>query len=405
MKTEKVQVELHGHMIEIEKRGDKYVKPDILKRLEGYNAALKPGYEPIILAQRPRDGTFANNALRWGCGGLAIDACRLGTGDDLRGGQYSGTERARGNCYGEHRNLPPEMYAHPTGRWPANVLLQHCAPHPCACGGEGDCPDCGGSGIVPGCERVGVRRVRGTAPSGPNPGNRGMFIPNGDGTGWGRQGYADPDGKETVEAWACAPGCPVAMVGAQSGESVSRDGGKSGTAFCAGQRGEPRSDTRKGHNDTGTAARFFLNLPPDGARFRYQAKAARRERNDGLDDFYWRRDDDSPAGFVRVSREEWEALGERQRAVGNVHPTVKPVILAEWLSRLTLPPPREDGEEPRRILDPFVGSGSTLLGALEAGWDEATGIDIVREYCDIAEGRLAAWARAHRQPQLEGIER
>ena len=44
---------------------------------EGYGTALKPAYEPIILAMNPLDGTFANNALKYKVAGLNIDGCRI----------------------------------------------------------------------------------------------------------------------------------------------------------------------------------------------------------------------------------------------------------------------------------------------------------------------------------------
>jgi site-specific DNA-methyltransferase (adenine-specific) len=46
---------------------------------DGYGTALKPAWEPILFAMKPREGTFATNALKWGCGGVNIDACRVGT--------------------------------------------------------------------------------------------------------------------------------------------------------------------------------------------------------------------------------------------------------------------------------------------------------------------------------------
>jgi site-specific DNA-methyltransferase (adenine-specific) len=44
---------------------------------EGYGTTLKPAYEPIILAMKPLDGTFAENALKWGVAGLNIDEARI----------------------------------------------------------------------------------------------------------------------------------------------------------------------------------------------------------------------------------------------------------------------------------------------------------------------------------------
>jgi DNA modification methylase len=53
-----------------------------------------------------------------------------------------------------------------------------------------------------------------------------------------------------------------------------------------------------------------------------------------------------------------------------------------------LPPP----EYQPRILIPFAGSGSEMIGALLAGWYEIVGIEMEQEYCEIAEARLKWWA-------------
>lgn len=57
----------------------KVTKPatDQAKQWEGWGTALKPAYEPFILARKPLDGTYANNVLKHGVGGLNIDGCRL----------------------------------------------------------------------------------------------------------------------------------------------------------------------------------------------------------------------------------------------------------------------------------------------------------------------------------------
>jgi site-specific DNA-methyltransferase (adenine-specific) len=69
-----------------------------------------------------------------------------------------------------------------------------------------------------------------------------------------------------------------------------------------------------------------------------------------------------------------------ERGKGNKHPTVKPLALMQWLVRLVTPP---NGV----VLDPFCGSGSTLIAAVREG-HSFVGIDIDREYCAIAEQRL-----------------
>lgn len=84
---------------------------------------------------------------------------------------------------------------------------------------------------------------------------------------------------------------------------------------------------------------------------------------------------------------------ERQAGMGgteNDHPTMKPIDLARQLATLLLPPGRTDGTA-RRLLVPFSGSGSEMIGALQAGWDEVTGIEQSAEYVGITRKRLAWW--------------
>lgn len=93
------------------------------KTWDGYGTALKPAWEPIILARKPLIGTVASNVLRHGTGALNIDGCRVGTSDRYSypqgpGGKshhYSSSKRSA-----EVHPNPTE--SHPLGRWPANVI-------------------------------------------------------------------------------------------------------------------------------------------------------------------------------------------------------------------------------------------------------------------------------------------
>jgi hypothetical protein len=49
----------------------------LAQQWDGYGTALKPAWEPIILARKPLIGTMAENVAAYGVGGLAIDACRI----------------------------------------------------------------------------------------------------------------------------------------------------------------------------------------------------------------------------------------------------------------------------------------------------------------------------------------
>lgn len=72
-----------------------------------------------------------------------------------------------------------------------------------------------------------------------------------------------------------------------------------------------------------------------------------------------------------------------ERGKANNHPTVKPIALTKWLATLLLPP---DSVKPRRLLVPFAGSGSEMVGAIEAGWDEIVGVEQSEQYAEINSG-------------------
>jgi len=65
-------------------------------RWDGWGTALKPGYEPIVLARKPLSGTVAANVLEHGTGAVNIDACRVGD-DTSRGDRYRGSAPGGGD--------------------------------------------------------------------------------------------------------------------------------------------------------------------------------------------------------------------------------------------------------------------------------------------------------------------
>ena len=96
----------------------------------GIGTALKPAWEPIVLARKPLDGTVAGNVLEWGTGALNIDACRVAAADKAKfpAGAVSETEAVYGGGGGMYANRPRPADSNPSGRWPANVLLdEHAA--------------------------------------------------------------------------------------------------------------------------------------------------------------------------------------------------------------------------------------------------------------------------------------
>ncbi len=87
----------------------------------GWGTALKPAFEPIVVARKPLIGTVAANVLQHGTGALNIDASRI-AGDDAPEGRtrHGGGVAGNASSYELNGNVRP---ASPAGRWPANVVL------------------------------------------------------------------------------------------------------------------------------------------------------------------------------------------------------------------------------------------------------------------------------------------
>jgi hypothetical protein len=145
-------------------------------------------------------------------------------------------------------------------------------------------------------------------------------------------------------------------------------GGRSGhtAAYGGGYKREYYGDDKPGFGDSGSACRFF-----------YSAKASPQDRNEGLEGFEERQQDES--------RKEGNPGGDNPRNRGvhnrsNFHPTVKPVDLMCYLCRLITP-------KGGTVLDPFMGSGSTGKAAQMEGFN-FIGIELDPEYFKIAKARI-----------------
>ena len=95
---------------------DKNPATDAARRWNGWGTALKPALEPITVARKPLRGTVAENILTHGCGGLNVDACRVGTESTIR------TQRDSVSLAGWASVNRSPVGGSESGRWPANLI-------------------------------------------------------------------------------------------------------------------------------------------------------------------------------------------------------------------------------------------------------------------------------------------
>ena len=101
------------------------------RQWSGWGTALKPAWEPIIMARKPLIGTVAENVLQYGTGGINVDACRVG----FHGEADKAAAAAQRSCQDQNKNrtaygkfnngeasLEPYLSGMDKGRWPANVV-------------------------------------------------------------------------------------------------------------------------------------------------------------------------------------------------------------------------------------------------------------------------------------------
>jgi DNA modification methylase len=93
------------------------------KQWQGWGTALKPAFEPVIVARKPIEGTVANNVLKWGTGGLNIDGSRIGRqeGDNSSAGNRTATFGTQDTNSGGDGS--GGWTQNDSGRWPANIIL------------------------------------------------------------------------------------------------------------------------------------------------------------------------------------------------------------------------------------------------------------------------------------------
>lgn len=118
------------HMTALAGRYGESVTPDITapatpdaERWQGWGTALKPAFEPVVVARKPLgEKTVAANVLAYGTGALNIDATRIGGEGGTKAVDFGETA---GTMYGGGKGKPRNAIGtlDGRGRWPANVVL------------------------------------------------------------------------------------------------------------------------------------------------------------------------------------------------------------------------------------------------------------------------------------------
>jgi len=257
----------------------------LAKQWNGWGTALKPSFEPIIVARKPFKGSLVDNVMEYGVGGINIDECRIATDEDT--GRVCGTNR---DVYGGFDKKTITV-KNKLGRFPSNVIHD-------------------------GSEEV-ISGFPDTNPTKPHDGD-GLPLDTRN-MGWGFKRMPS-----TIE------------------------------------------------DNGGSASRYF-----------YCAKASKKDRDEGLDMFDSMQISD---GSIRSNSETGRKYGANPVEKKNIHPTVKPVELMQYLVRLVTP---KNGT----TLDCFCGSGSTGKATMfenrerEANY-KFIGIELTKEYLPICEARI-----------------
>ena len=206
----------------------------------------------VTVARKPLEaGTVAANVLLHGTGALHIAATRIETADDLNGGAYSagagerhdGAENWRYKR-GEEGGLAGVAFQQPTGRWPANLILEH----------------------KPECRQVGVREEAGYSINRFTDGMK----PFGNGAGHAYVTETKPPMR--VGVWDCAMGCPVAELDVQSLASGMHSAGSARSKlidkneYAASSYHISGTHDMRRLGDEGGASRFFKQVGGEQTR-------------------------------------------------------------------------------------------------------------------------------------------
>lgn len=101
---------------------------DEAKPWKGWANTLKTAWEPILMVQKPLEGSYVNNVLKYNVGGLNIDECRIPYKDEddkkslMSFAHFSGKNYGDDKYFSANTGNKKQCNIHPDGRWPANLI-------------------------------------------------------------------------------------------------------------------------------------------------------------------------------------------------------------------------------------------------------------------------------------------
>lgn len=345
----------------------------------GWGTALKPAWEPIIVARKPLVGTVAENVQRYGTGAMNIDGCRIKVLAGERPGTIINTWEQEKSLCGTCANLAGRNAKRGTRGIKGYSAESHAVPT-MNDAEENDRDDTSKADI--GCS-VGLSRAE------QGRGRTDDFSSSIDEYGKTRTEKSREDMKSTTSTeMGSTTGLKICNA---CGCSIT-DQGTSGNTIASksamrNMQNAPESVVPQGrwpsnliHDGSDEVVERFPDAkgqqghvgPQNGARPSVNAYGDFPTRID----CFPRGDSGSAARFFYCAK---ASKSDRE---GSSHPTMKPTALMRYLCRLVTP-------LGGLVLDPFCGAGSTGKAAVLEGF-RFTGIEMQAEYVAIADRRIAA---------------
>lgn len=415
---------------------------DDARTWQGWGTALKPAFEPIIVARKPLAGTVAANVLQHGTGALNVEACRI-----TASGQNPEPSTSRGSAdssqldstfctcpepIGDHANRTPSSRrrdasgAALSGRNDRPASAQQGAPehrplpdsldgcrssrrsddgpaHGQATGGQAPVPRPLDADTSRGrCASCGRTRSSQAKPCDKSTAPHIQREPTRAGEASADRRYVERGGTDFAPLPGVRGGSPagrwpanVVLDESQAAALDEMSGTLTSGVLAAHHTRNPKAsgilgaygsaDGERGYGDQGGASRFFYVARED--------ESCGHSDGDHATDTLGSTDPAPLAAGELSSALPVERLtstrafytakatsAERPRVNGIAHPTVKPLSLMRWLVRLVTPPGG-------LVLDPFAGSGTTVEACQLEGF-RCIAIEREADYLPLITDRL-----------------